>query len=82
MPSWVMITRSAISAPRLFIPGHASSSADVASAGFENTSNPFGMEHQEILHRAYSIWDSAGRPANRELDHWLQAEAEVLSERT
>jgi hypothetical protein len=34
---------------------------------------------EEILHRAYSIWERSGRPANRELAHWLEAEAQVLS---
>ncbi len=36
--------------------------------------------HAEIIQRAHSIWESAGRPENRELDHWLQAEAEVRQE--
>jgi aspartyl/asparaginyl beta-hydroxylase (cupin superfamily) len=33
---------------------------------------------EEILHRAYAIWEREGWPQNRKLDHWLEAEAEVL----
>jgi len=33
---------------------------------------------EEILHRAYAIWEHAGRPENRELANWLQAETEVF----
>jgi hypothetical protein len=33
---------------------------------------------EEILHRAYAIWERAGWPENRRLDHWLEAEADVL----
>jgi hypothetical protein len=33
---------------------------------------------EEILHRAYSIWECAGRPDNCGLAHWLEAEAEVV----
>lgn len=32
---------------------------------------------QRIRERAYEIWERAGRPDDRALDHWLQAEAEV-----
>lgn len=33
--------------------------------------------HAEIADRAYEIWLNAGQPANRDLEHWLQAEAEL-----
>jgi len=33
---------------------------------------------EKILHRAYSIWETSGRPENRELANWLEAEAQVL----
>jgi hypothetical protein len=33
---------------------------------------------EEIQHRAYAIWMSEGEPQNRGLDHWLQAESEVI----
>lgn len=34
---------------------------------------------EEILHRAYAIWESEGHPSDRKLANWLQAEAEVMS---
>jgi aspartyl/asparaginyl beta-hydroxylase (cupin superfamily) len=33
---------------------------------------------EEILHRAYAIWERDGWPENRRLAHWLEAEADVL----
>jgi hypothetical protein len=33
---------------------------------------------EEILHCAYGIWEREGHPEHRALEHWLQAEAEVL----
>ena len=30
-----------------------------------------------IAARAYQLWESAGRPLGRDLEHWLQAEAEL-----
>ena len=33
---------------------------------------------EEILHRAYAIWESEGCPVDRKLQNWLQAEAEVV----
>ncbi len=34
---------------------------------------------REILrHCAYAIWESEGRPENRALDNWLQAETSLL----
>lgn len=41
---------------------------------------PQRAAHAEILQRAYSIWECAGRPENRELANWLEAEAEVWAE--
>lgn len=36
---------------------------------------------QDIAFRAYRIWEAAGRPDGRALDHWLQAEAELAARR-
>ena len=33
---------------------------------------------EEILHRAYAIWESEGRPPDRKLANWLEAEAEIM----
>lgn len=32
-----------------------------------------------IEHRAYAIWESEGRPSGCDFDHWLRAEAEIMS---
>jgi hypothetical protein len=32
-----------------------------------------------VRRRAYELWESEGRPAGREHDHWLQAEREVAA---
>src|SRR5437868_3517806 len=34
--------------------------------------------HEEISARAYWIWVELGYPAGRDLEHWLQAERELL----
>ena len=46
----------------------------IAAAVAEHESDP----HRRIQRRAYEIWDGAGRPAGRDMEHWLQAEREVL----
>jgi Protein of unknown function (DUF2934) len=37
------------------------------------------MREQAIRERAYAIWDDEGRPDGKDLDHWLRAEAEIIS---
>lgn len=49
--------------------------------GFEGLTMTDRAAREEISHRAYSIWECAGRPENRELANWLAAEVEVLGER-
>ncbi|HEX2852000.1 MAG TPA: DUF2934 domain-containing protein [Opitutaceae bacterium] len=49
--------------------------------GFEGLLSTDRAAREEILHRAYSIWECAGRPENREVENWLAAEAEVLGEK-
>ena len=34
--------------------------------------------HQEISLCAYCIWEQEGRPQGRALDHWLQAELQLV----
>lgn len=36
------------------------------------------LEMTTISARAYSIWEREGRPDGRALNHWLQAEAELI----
>jgi hypothetical protein len=33
---------------------------------------------EEILHRAYAIWEREGHPNDRQLANWLDAENEVM----
>ena len=35
---------------------------------------------QRIRERSYQIWEHEGRPEGRHLDHWLQAEHELIAE--
>jgi nucleotide-binding universal stress UspA family protein len=35
---------------------------------------------QEVRERAYAIWEHEGRPEGHMLDHWLRAEAEVVTD--
>jgi Protein of unknown function (DUF2934) len=40
-----------------------------------------GWWHDErIRERAYEIWEREGRPADKSLEHWLKAEAEIVAE--
>lgn len=38
---------------------------------------PSACEHDLIAHRAQEIWRDLGCPEHRDLDIWLEAEAEV-----
>ena len=35
---------------------------------------------QAIRERAHALWEADGRPEGRELDYWLQAEHELLTQ--
>ena len=35
---------------------------------------------RRIEERAYALWEANGRPEGRALDHWLQAEQEVVNQ--
>lgn len=37
---------------------------------------------QQIAERAYAFWEQEGCPHGRDLDHWLQAEAEIAAGRS
>ena len=37
--------------------------------------------HEEIAACAHRIYESEGRPNGRDLEHWLQAEAQLIAER-
>ena len=37
--------------------------------------------HEErIRERAYELWQRAGQPEGKAVEHWLQAEAEIIAE--
>ncbi len=38
------------------------------------------LDERAIARRAYQLWEKAGRPTGRDLEHWLRAEAELLAE--
>ncbi len=37
--------------------------------------------HEEIAARAQSIYEREGRPQGRAMQHWLQAESQLIAER-
>ena len=39
------------------------------------------FDRKDIAERAYVLWCTAGRPAGRDLEFWLQAEAELMAAR-
>jgi hypothetical protein len=39
------------------------------------------VNRDEVAQRAYQLWQAAGRPIGRDLEYWLQAEAELLAAR-
>lgn len=41
-------------------------------------SQMLGATYQEITACAYYIWQQEGRPEGRALDHWLQAELQLV----
>lgn len=47
-------------------------------AGLQSTDRAV---REEILHRAYAIWEREGHPADRKLANWLEAEGEVMAGR-
>ena len=53
--------------------------------GNDNTARASGREQvfssDEIAERAYQIFEREGRMDGRDMDHWLQAERELRSER-
>ena len=44
-----------------------------------NSTHP--PSHDEIAQRAQTIWEQRGRPEGEEMEHWLQAERELRTER-
>jgi hypothetical protein len=38
------------------------------------------LRRDEVARRTLQLWEAAGRPKGRDLEYWLQAEVELLSE--
>ena len=57
-----------------------STSSTSTTRGFSGLKSSDRAAHEEIKHRAYSIWECAGRPPDCEEAHWLAAETEVMGE--
>jgi hypothetical protein len=36
--------------------------------------------HEQVALRAYQFWEQQGRPSDRDLEHWLLAEGQLLAE--
>jgi len=34
-----------------------------------------------VRQRAFTLWEAAGKPHGQDLDHWLQAEREIIGEK-
>src|SRR4051794_21967187 len=47
----------------------------------QRTSHLSPEEQQNVATTAYSLWVAEGRPPGREVDHWLQAEAQCVARR-
>jgi hypothetical protein len=41
---------------------------------------PVVIAHKQIAERAYHIWERQGRSHGRDVDHWLQAQDELMTE--
>lgn len=48
----------------------------------EPTSNSRTQIHETIATRAYELWEKQGKPENQAEVIWLQAERELIAERT
>jgi hypothetical protein len=46
------------------------------------TANSTVQIHEAIAARAYELWEKQGRPENQSEVLWLQAERELIAERT
>jgi hypothetical protein len=53
-------------------------SASQARDNFPGMKSADRAPREEILHRAYAIWEGEGHPDNRQLANWLDAEAEMM----
>jgi hypothetical protein len=48
-----------------------------ASSAPEAAGPGAGASWEQVSHRAFELWQQAGQPQGRDLEHWLQAEEEL-----
>jgi hypothetical protein len=53
----------------------------MAAADAEQSGLDFAPSADEVARRAYFSYVNAGSPPGRDVQHWLEAEAELLAER-
>jgi hypothetical protein len=53
----------------------------VAAAELEQSRMDFAPSADEVARRAYFSFVNAGSPPGRDVQHWLEAEAELIEER-
>jgi hypothetical protein len=44
-----------------------------------STSQQSSINQEQVAQRAYELWEAGGQPVGRDLEYWLQAEAELRS---
>ena len=59
--------------------GSSGNGGSAERGGIGNSTNQFNSD--EIAQRAYQIFEREGRMDGRDMEHWLQAERELRSER-
>ena len=47
----------------------------------EHHQEQISVSCDEVARRAYELWEAAGRSAGKDMEFWLQAEAELLAAR-
>ena len=61
--------------------GNGSSGNGGSAERFGNSNTTTQFNNDEIAQRAYQIFEREGRMDGRDMEHWLQAERELRSER-
>jgi hypothetical protein len=59
----------------------ASASRSTAAAGLNQNEIDFAPSPDEVARRAYFSYENEGSPPGRHVQHWLEAEAELIAER-
>jgi Protein of unknown function (DUF2934) len=62
-------------------PGPADAPQPIAPMGLSQNEINFILSPDEVARRAYFAYVNQGSPQRHEVQHWLQAEAELIQER-